>query len=88
MKHVFKATKLGWDQEQDAIWFDSDMYTKEQAEDEIKTYEGVTRRGFLYTGYGYDGVKYHDITYLGEFKDNELPHNDQEYWAIKTRQAK
>lgn len=68
MKHLFRATKLGWDEEQEGIWFDSDHYSKEEAEAEIKTYDGITQRGYPYTGYEYDGQKYHDVTYLGEFQ--------------------
>ena len=25
MKHVFKATKLGWEKEKEGIWFDSEI---------------------------------------------------------------
>ena len=35
MRHVFKATKIGWDEEQEGVWFDSYQYTKEEAEDEF-----------------------------------------------------
>lgn len=70
MRHVFRATKLGWDKEREGIWFDSDDYTREEAEAEFKTYEGTTQRGYPYTGYEYDGEKYHDVTYLGEFEDD------------------
>ena len=69
MKHVFKATKLGWEKEKEGIWFDSDDYTAQEAKDEFKPYEGTTQRGYSYTGYEYDGQKYHDVTYLGEFED-------------------
>ena len=40
------------------------------------------RQGYPYTGYEYDGQKYHDVTYLGEFEDDELPHNDIELMDI------
>ena len=60
MKHVFKATKLGWEKEKEGIWFDSDDYTAQEAKDEFKPYEGTTQRGYSYTGYEYDGQKYHD----------------------------
>lgn len=79
MKHLFKATKLGWDEEKEGIWFDSEYYTKEEAEEQIKPYRGITQGGFPYTGYEYDGQKYHDYEYLGEFEDDEIPHNDYEY---------
>lgn len=78
MKHVFKATKIGWEEEKEGVWFDSDQYSKEDAESEFKPYQGTTQRGYSYTGYEYDGQKYHDVTYLGEFNDDEFPHNDGE----------
>lgn len=78
MKHVFKATKMGWDKEKEGVWFDSDQYSEEEAKAEFKPFEGTTQRGYPYTGYEYDGQKYHDVTYLGEFEDDEVPHNDIE----------
>lgn len=44
MRHVFKATKIGWDEEQEGVWFDSDFYSKEEAEAEFKPYQGTTQR--------------------------------------------
>lgn len=76
MRHVFKATKLGWDQEQEGVWFDSNQYSQEEARAQFKEYEGVTQRGYPYTGYEYDGIKYHDVTYLGEYEDDQMPQND------------
>ena len=78
MKHLFKATKMGWGKEKEGIWFDSDYYSKEDAEAEFKPYQGITKQGYSYTGYRYDGQEYHDVTYLGEFSDDELPNNDGE----------
>ena len=78
MRHVFKATKIGWDEEQEGVWFDSDFYSKEEAEAEFKPYQGTTQRGYPYTGYEYDGEQYHDVTYMGEFDDDDLPQNDTE----------
>lgn len=43
MKHVFKATKLGWEKEKEVIWFDSDDYIAQEARDEFKPYEGTTQ---------------------------------------------
>ena len=43
MRHVFKATKIGWDEEQEGVWFDSDFYSKEEAEAEFKPYQGTTQ---------------------------------------------
>ena len=88
MKHVFKATKLGWEKEKEVIWLDSDDYTAQEARDEFKPYEGTTQRGYSYTGYEYDGQKYHDVTYLGEFEDDEVPHNDLELLDYRLRHFK
>ena len=79
MRHVFRATKIGWAKEAECIWFDSDYYTKEEAEAEFKPYEGTTQQGYPYTGYEYDGQKYHDYMYLGEYEDDEMPRNNEEY---------
>lgn len=81
MRHVFKATKLGWREEKEGIWFDSDDYTKEEAFAEFKPYEGTTQRGYSYTGYEYDGQKYHDVTYLGEFEDHKMPKSDADLYG-------
>lgn len=88
MKHLFRATKMGWKEEKEGIWFDSDVYSKEKAQAEFKPYKGTTERGYPYTGYEYDGQKYHDVTYLGEFADNELPKSNDELWEINTRQKR
>lgn len=78
MKHLFKATKLGWAEEKEGIWFDSKAYTKEEARAQFKPYKGVTQRGYDYTGYEYDGQRYHDVQYLGEFPNNKLPKSDND----------
>lgn len=83
MKHLFLAKKMGWNNEKDAVWFDSDAYTKEEAEAEFKPYHGVTQRGYDYTGYEYGGVNYHDYKYIGEYEDDDLPKNDRERFAKK-----
>lgn len=80
MKHLFRATKMGWDKEQDGVWFDSDYYTKEKAEAEFKPFEGITANGYPYIGYEYDGQKYHHVDYLGEFEDDKMPKNNKEYF--------
>lgn len=80
MRHVFRVTKLGWGKEREAIWFDSDDYTKEEAEAEFKPYEGTTQRGYPYKGYEYKGEKFHDVTYLGEYEDDKMPKNDFDFW--------
>lgn len=76
MRHVFKATKLGWDEVKEGVWFDSDRYSLEEAKAEFKPFEGTTMQGYPYTGYEYDGQKYHDVTYMGEFEDDELPKHE------------
>ncbi|MCF0232244.1 MAG: hypothetical protein HUJ63_08280 [Enterococcus sp.] len=88
MKHLFKATKIGWEEEKEGIWFDSDYYTEEEARAEFEEYEGITQRGYPYTGYEYDGQKYHDVTYLGEFEDDELPQNDDELFEYRLKHIK
>lgn len=88
MKHVFRATKLGWEKEKETIWFDADQYTVEEAKKEFKPFEGTTQRGYPYTGYEYDGQRYHDITYLGEFEDEEMPHNNIELLDILMKRLK
>mgnify|MGYP000388122759 CR=1 FL=1 len=30
MRHVFRATKMGWSKEQEGVWFDSFSYTKDE----------------------------------------------------------
>lgn len=78
-RHVFRATKLGWDHEQEGVWFDSDHYSEEEARAEFKEYQGTTQRGYPYTGYEYDGQKFHDFQYLGEYEEDEMPQNDEDY---------
>ncbi len=88
MKHLFLATLLGWKQEQEGVWFDSDSYTKEEAEKEFKPYQDYTQKGYPYTGYEYDGKKYHDVRYLGEYEDGKLPRNDKEYFSGRGRKKR
>ena len=88
MRHVFRATKIGWDREQEGVWFDSAQYTREEAEAQFVPFQGVTQRGYPYTGYEYDGQKYHDFTYLGEFEDDEMPRNNDDYIAYLLRRGK
>ncbi|EIK79760.1 hypothetical protein CGSMWGv55152_04880 [Gardnerella vaginalis 55152] len=88
MRHVFKAKRIGWDEEQEGVWFDSDQYTKEEAEAEFKPYQGRTQKGYSYTGYEYDGAKYHDFTYLGEYEDDDMPKSDSDYFARLTKKSK
>ena len=47
MKHLFKATKMGWAKEKEGIYFDSSTFTAEEAKQEFKEYHGTTDRGYL-----------------------------------------
>ena len=38
MKHLFKATKMGWVKEKECIYFDSSTFTAEEAKQEFKEY--------------------------------------------------
>ena len=76
MRHVFRATRIGWDQTQEFAWFDSNKYSLSDAEAQFKPYKGTTNRGYPYTGYIYDGVKYHDYKYIGEFEDDKMPRDN------------
>ena len=78
MKHLFRATRIGYPKAQDGVWFDAAKYTLEQALAQFKTYKGITQKGFPYTGYEYDGIKYHDITYLGIYKNSKMPHSNDD----------
>lgn len=75
MRIVFIATKMGWSQEKEIIWFDEKLYTKEEARAQFQSFQGVTQKGYPYTGYEYNGQKYHDITYVGVFNDDDMPEN-------------
>ena len=79
MRHVFRATKMGWEQEQEVIWFDSDRYTREEAEAQFKPFQGISQRGHAYTGYEYGGQKYYDVMYLGEYENDKMPRNNDDY---------
>ncbi len=88
MRHVFKATKLGWDSKKEAIWFDADKYSEAEARAQFKPYQGVTQKGYSYTGYEYDGQKYYDVQYLGVFKKNEMPKDDFGYVSALLKKLK
>ena len=80
MNHVFIATKIGWKEEQEIVYFDSTYYTKEEAESQFVPYEGITERGYPYTGFKFDGQKYHHFKYIGEFEDDNMPHSIDDIW--------
>lgn len=71
---------MGWGKKKDAVWFDADSFSKEEAEAQFKPYKGVTQRGYDYIGYEYDGERYHDYTYLGEFEDDDMPTSESDLW--------
>ena len=79
-KHYFWANLLGWDKEREMISFDSNEFSREQAEAEFEPYKALTQKGYPYTGYEYDGKKYHDFKYVGEFEDGEEPTDE---WDIR-----
>ena len=78
MRHVFRATRIGYDKKQEFVWFDSSLYSVSEAEAQFKPYKGTTQRGYPYTGYIYDGVKYHDYKYIGEFEDDAMPRDNSD----------
>lgn len=78
MKHVFRAKKMGWDEEQEFVWFDANLYTKDEAEAAFRRYEASNKRGYGYTYYVYDGTKYYSYAYVGLYEDDKLPRNDQD----------
>ena len=88
MRHVFRATKIGWDKELVGIWFDSAYYSAEESKAQFQSFQGTTRNVYLYKGYEYVGQRYHDVTYLGEFEDDEMPHNNREYIDITLDRGK
>ncbi len=88
MRHIFRARKIGWGNNDDIVWFDSDLYTKESAEAEFKPYRSTTQRGYPYTGYEYDGEKYHHVTYIGECEDDKMPHTDEELFDLSYKTIK
>ena len=79
MRHVFRATKMGWSKEQEGVWFDANHYTKDQAAAQFKPFKAISQKGYPYTGYEYDGQKYHDVTYLGAFANNKMPKNNTDF---------
>lgn len=41
----------------------------------------MTKDGYPYTGYEFEGEKYHDVTYVGEYEDDEMPTNNDDIIA-------
>ena len=74
--HVFKATKMGWDNESEGVWFDTDLYTREQAEAQFVPVEKMCEKNggyYPYTCYEYDSQTYHHYVYLGIFDYEHMP---------------
>ena len=67
--HLFKAQRLGFNAECDAVWFECDYYTKEEAEAQFVPMFGTTIKSngeeYSYQYYEYDGVKYYKYWYVG-----------------------
>ena len=80
MRHVFRAQKLGWQEEKEGIWFDAKEYSKKQAEAQFKPYEGRTHDGYPYKGYEYDGDKFYKVDYLGKFPDDKMPRSNEDLY--------
>ena len=59
---------MGWAEEQEGIWFDSDNYTKEEAEQEFKEYHAISQRGYPYTGYEYYGERYCQVFFANSYR--------------------
>ena len=75
-RHVFKATKMGWDKEADGVWFDAEAYSKEEAEAQFNPTQKEALKNdhwVPYTAYEYDGETYHDIQYKGIFDEDDMP---------------
>ena len=79
---------MGWDEEREGVWFDADEYSEEEAQKQFKPFKGITDRGFPYTGYEFDGQKYHDFQFLGTFEDDEMPKSDKEWHSILLKKLK
>lgn len=72
MKHVFKATKMGWDKEKEGVWFDADSYSEEEAKAQFKEFKGTTQRGYPYNIMNSHLLNYEWIGRCTETKDYYL----------------
>ncbi len=76
MRHVFTCVKKGWEREREGVWFDADMYTKEEAEKQfIPVTKMVEKNGGFYpfTFHEYDGQTYYSVDYMGLYEDDDMP---------------
>lgn len=78
MRHVFIATRMGYGISE-GIWFDSNLYTKEEAIAQFEPIQDFNANGYPYTRYIYDGIDYRNFEYLGEYEDDKMPTNNREY---------
>lgn len=76
-RHVFKCVKKGWDGEIEGVWFDADMYTKEEAEAQFRPVDKMVEKSgghwFPFTFYEYDGEIYYSVEYQGEYDEDNMP---------------
>lgn len=79
MQHVFRATRMGWEKKREGIHFDASVYSEAEARAQFKPVACVSERGYPYTAYEYDGIRYHDFEYLGIYPDDKMPRNDLDY---------
>lgn len=75
--HAFKCTHQGWDRKQEIIWFDTAMYTEDEAKAQFEEVEKVKSLGnghcATYIAYEYEGELFYEIEYLGVFDEDNLP---------------
>ena len=81
--HWFVAQRMGWEKEQDVVWFDANQYSMEEAEAQFRPVQKTTMKNnhcFPYTAYEYDGVLYHHYRYMGYCDEKDLPRNRDEWY--------
>lgn len=75
--HVFRCKKMGWAGSEECVWFDATQYDRYSAEAQFIEQTGYTEKAngesYPYTYYEYDGEKYYDIYYLGEYDYDNMP---------------
>ncbi len=72
MNHLFKGHNVNGKYE--GIFFDEEKYSREDAENEMLTEEGL---------YSFDGQLYDEMEYQGRFYDDNMPKNDADVGNIK-----
>ena len=71
MRHVFRADVKDQDGVWDGVWFETDEYTRDSA-------EALFERRDDESGFDYYGESYSDVTYLGVFRDDQMPQTDSD----------